>query len=334
MANGSMQPLQRTGLRRGIYILPNLFTSAALFAGFYGIIASLKGYSLRTTLEGLRAMGVSEGRLEAIAGGTDAAVSQYFEIAALAILVSALFDSMDGAVARLTRTASDFGAEFDSLADLVSFGVAPAILMYCWALEPFGRYGWLACFLYVICAALRLARFNVQSGDVEKKSFQGLPSPGAAGTLAVTVLFYIYLASFGADASRSVTWLLKSGVLELPNWVFLALTCMAALTMVSNVRYRSPTKNLDPFRRAPFFVLLIAVGLLILIAAEPRISLFVIFMGYFLSGPVEWFLFLRHRRTGARGTADDLYADDEAGADTGDDAAAAKDTPNQDQGAV
>ncbi len=307
----------RTGLRRGIYVLPNLFTSASLFAGFYGIISSLKGHSLASALDNLRRAGIDESRLEQLAGGTDAIVSGYYQVAAIAIFVSAAFDSVDGAVARLTRTASDFGAEYDSLSDLVAFGVAPALLMYAWALEPFQRYGWLACFLYAACAALRLARFNVQSGDVEKKSFQGLPSPAAAMVIAATVLFYLYLADFGGDEStKQVTWLLKRNVLELPHWVFLAITFMAGLMMVSNVRYRSLSKDIDPLKRAPFFVLLIAVGLIILVAAQPVISLFFIAMGYFFSGPVEWFLFRHHRKTGQTGAADELYAEDLADAES------------------
>lgn len=303
-------PPERRGIRKGIYILPNLFTSASLFSGFYGIIASLKGHSLASTLDQMRTSGVAEHVVESFNGGS-AAVSGYYEMAAWAILVSGAFDSMDGAVARLTRTTSDFGAEYDSLCDLVAFGVAPALLMYTWALEPFNRYGWLTCFVFVACAALRLARFNVQSGDIEKKSFQGLPSPGAAGVIAVTVLFYLYLSNFGGDEAKQVTWLLKRNVLELPHWVFMAITLMAGLMMVSNVRYRS-SKNLDPLKRLPFLSLLAVVGLIVAIAAEPHLTLFAIVMTYFLSGPAEMFLFYRHRKQGVKGPSDDLYSEDDA----------------------
>ncbi len=311
MANGNGRDVSgRTGIRKGIYVLPNLFTTASLFAGFYGIVSSLKGHALANTLEGMRRAGISERVVEQFSGGT-AAVSHFYEVAAWAILVSAAFDAMDGTVARLTRTMSDFGGEYDSLSDLVAFGVAPAVLMYSFALEPFMRWGWLAAFLYVACAALRLARFNVQSGDVEKKSFQGLPSPGAAATIAVTILLYVYLTNFVGDESKRVTMLLRRNVLELPHWVYLALTFTGALLMVSNVRYRS-SKNLDPLKRAPFFILLAAVGLLALIAAEPVLTLFFLVMGYFLSGPIEWIIFRRHRRTGERSSSDDLYAEDVA----------------------
>ena len=298
----------RTGIRRGIYLLPNLFTTASLFAGFYGIISSLKGHALANQLESMRQLGMGEEMLAQVGGGPDA-VSQYFVVAAWAIMVSGVLDGMDGLVARLTRTMSDFGSEFDSLADLVSFGIAPAILMYSWALEPFGRWGWLACFLYVACAAPRLARFNVQSGDVERKSFQGIPSPGAAGTIAVTVLFYIYMSDFVADDVARVTLMLKRNVLEFPHWGFLALTFTAALLMVSNVRYRS-TKNLDPLKRAPFISLLAVVGFFILVAAEPQLTLFFFGITYFLSGPVEWLLFRRARGTGEASVSSELYADD------------------------
>jgi CDP-diacylglycerol--serine O-phosphatidyltransferase len=301
---------ERKGIRKGIYILPNLFTTASLFSGFYGIISSLKGHALAATLDGLTKNGVAESVVESFNGG-HAAVSHFYEISAWAILVSAAFDSMDGAVARLTRTTSDFGAEYDSLCDLVAFGVAPAVLMYSWALEPFQRFGWLACFIYVACAALRLARFNVQSGDVESKSFQGLPSPGAAGVISTTVLFYLYLSNFGGDEAKKVTWLLKQNVLELPHWIFLAITFMAAFMMVGNIRYRS-SKNLDPLKRLPFVSLLAAIGLISLVAAEPHLTLFAIVMTYFLSGPLEWFLFYRHRKQGVHGPSDDLYKEDDA----------------------
>ena len=301
---------RRTGIRKGIYILPNLFTSASLFSGFYGIIASLKGHALATTLDAMRESGVAEQAIESFQGGT-AAVSHFYEVAAWAVLVSAGFDSMDGSVARLTNTQSEFGAEYDSLADLVSFGVGPAVLMYAWALEPFQKFGWMACFLYMACAALRLARFNVQSGDVEKKSFQGLPSPGAAAVVATTVLFWIFLGHWEGD-SKPLRWLIDRNVLAVPHWVFLAITLGAGLMMVSNVRYRS-SKDLDLFKRVPFLTVLAIIGVIMAVASQPQIALFAIVMTYFLSGPIEMFLFYRHRKLGEKGASDDLYADDEAG---------------------
>jgi CDP-diacylglycerol--serine O-phosphatidyltransferase len=303
---------RRTGLRKGIYILPNLFTSASLFSGFYGIVSSLKGHALATTLSALRATGVNEQAVESFQGGTGA-VSHYYEVAAWAVLASALFDSMDGSVARLTNTQSEFGAEYDSLADLVAFGVGPAVLMYSWALEPFSKFGWMACFLYMACAALRLARFNVQSGDVEKKSFQGLPSPGAAAVVATTVLFYIFLGNWDGD-SKPLRWLIERNVLEVPHWVFLAITLGAGLMMVSNVRYRS-SKDLDPLKRVPLLTVLLFILVIMSIAAQPHIALFTIVWIYFLSGPVEIFLFYRTRKLGAKSAQVDLYADDDANGD-------------------
>ena len=144
--------------RRGIYILPNLFTTGSLFCGFFSIIAAFNGD---------------------------------FSKAAVAIVVSGAFDWLDGRIARMSNTMSRFGEEYDSLADLISFGVAPGVLIYTWALIPFGRVGWLAAFLYVACAALRLARFNVDSGRVGLKYFEGMPTPGAGGMIAATVLFLV-----------------------------------------------------------------------------------------------------------------------------------------------
>lgn len=310
MANGARAVPERTGIRKGIYILPNLFTSASLFSGFYGIVSTLKGHALATTLTAMRELGVAERVVESYQGGS-AAVSHFYEVSAWAILVSAAFDAMDGTVARVTNTMSDFGAEYDSLSDLVAFGLAPAVLMYAWALEPFEKFGWMACFLYAACAALRLARFNVQSGDVEKKSFQGLPSPGAAAVISVTVLFYVFLANWSGGESKAVAWLLKQNVLEVPHWVFMAVTSTAAIMMVSNVRYRS-SKNLDPLKRIPFLSLLLIIGVIMLLASQPQLTLFALVMTYFFSGPIEMFLFYRHRKSGERGPSDELYEDEAA----------------------
>src|SRR3990167_6074066 len=153
-----------SGIKKGIFLLPNLITSASLFGGFYSIIASLDGE---------------------------------FNKAAIAIIVSAVLDGLDGRIARLTRSTSKFGVEYDSLADLVAFGLAPGILIFTWALRPFGKYGWLAAFLYVVCGALRLARFNVQITTIESKRFNGLPIPAAAAMVASTVLLFLYFSQGG-----------------------------------------------------------------------------------------------------------------------------------------
>jgi len=179
-------------MKKGIYIAPSLLTTAALFFGFASVLASFRGD---------------------------------FERAAWAIVAAGIFDMLDGKVARLTNTTSKFGVEYDSLSDLISFGVAPAVLAYAWALEPFGRSGSLAAFLYVACAALRLARFNVQSETVEKDKFKGLPTPGGAGMIAATVLFYYYMGGSGAFPEKHVTLLL--------------LVYFLAFLMVSNVAYWS-----------------------------------------------------------------------------------------------
>lgn len=218
-----------------IYVLPNLMTTANLFFGFFATILAMRG-------EFLYASG--------------------------AIVAAALFDQLDGRLARLTRSTSKFGAEYDSLCDLVSFGMAPAILMFMWALEPFGRTGWLACFLYCACAALRLARFNVQVGIVEKNYFQGLPSPMAAGIVASSVLAFHDLQ---LDASR--------------NYGLLAMTILLAIVMVSNFRYRS-FKDLDLKERMPFRTLVIGVSLIVIVAWWWEVMLFAVFVSYAALGAV------------------------------------------------
>src|SRR5213592_5310988 len=161
-------------LGKGVYLLPNLFTSAGLFSGFYAIICTL---------------------------------NKWYWLAAIMILVAQACDVLDGRIARLTRSASSFGEQYDSLADLVAFGVAPGILVYQWALVPWGRWGWLAATLYVTCGALRLARFNVQVGSVEKRHFVGLPIPAAADVIAATVLLYYWLGGV-AETGKHITMLL------------------------------------------------------------------------------------------------------------------------------
>lgn len=233
-------------MRKGIYILPNLFTAGSLFAGFYCMVSTVVGD---------------------------------YRTAALWILASSIFDGLDGKVARLTGTSSKFGVEFDSLADVVSFGAAPGLLMYCWALRPFGRLGWLAGFLFLACAALRLARFNVQVDTVESKRFVGLPTPAAASMVSATVLFFYHM---GWPASYN-------------KFLILALIYFLALLMVSNVRYYS-FKDPSLIKRQPFAILVFAVLLLIVIAAEPVVMLFTIFICYILSGPIGFVVGYPRRR--------------------------------------
>ncbi len=232
-------------LRRGVYILPNLFTTGSLFAGFYCMVATLNGNYLT---------------------------------AAWFILISAIFDGLDGKVARLTGTTSKFGVEYDSLADVVAFGAAPGLLMYSWALRPFGKLGWLAAFLYVVCCALRLARFNVQVATVESKRFVGLPTPAAAGMVASCVLIFYELGGSGTIKKASV----------------LILIYVLAMLMVSNFRFYS-FKDPELFRRQPFGVLVILIFLIIVIVAQPEISLFVLSLTYVVSGPVGYLFYLARR---------------------------------------
>jgi len=232
-------------MRKGIYILPNLFTTGSLFAGFYSMVATMNGD---------------------------------FKTAAIWVLVSSIFDGLDGKVARLTGTSSKFGVEYDSLADLVAFGVTPGLLMYSWALKPFGRLGWLAAFLFVVCGALRLARFNVQVNTVESKRFVGLPIPAAASMVSATVLLFYH---FGWPSSYK-----KLAILIL-------IYCLAFL-MVSNFKYYS-FKDPGLIKRQPFGFLVFAVILLIVIAAEPKLMLFVIFLCYMVSGPIGFIVTLPRR---------------------------------------
>jgi CDP-diacylglycerol--serine O-phosphatidyltransferase len=218
-----------------IYVLPNLMTTGNLFCGFFAIIQALKGN---------------------------------FLFAAYAIVVAAVFDLLDGRLARLTRSTSKFGAEYDSLCDLVSFGVAPGIVLFQWALNPFGRLGWVACFLFVTCGALRLARFNVQANIVEKNYFQGLPIPMAAGIVASSILAF---SDLELEASGNIGLLI--------------MTILLALVMVSNFRYRS-FKDLDLKERMPFRYLLLGVGVIVVVALRPEVMLFVLFFGYAILGAV------------------------------------------------
>jgi len=221
--------------QRMIHPLPCLFTTASLLSGFYAIISSING--------------------------------NFFN-AAVAILVAAIFDGLDGRVARLTKTTSLFGMEYDSLSDLVSFGVAPGLLAYLWALEPFGRYGWLAAFLYVATTALRLARFNSLTLSTAPKDFVGLPCPAAAGMIATTVLFSRYLGA--TETVKHVSIVL--------------LVYLLSYLMVSNFRYMS-FKHPAAKGKKTFQVTVSLVLLMVLVAAEPPLTLFVIGVIYILSGP-------------------------------------------------
>jgi CDP-diacylglycerol--serine O-phosphatidyltransferase len=219
---------------RGIYLLPNAFTTAALFCGFYAIVM---------------------------------AMNQKFEHAAWAIFIAMVLDGLDGRVARLTNTQSEFGAQYDSLSDMVSFGAAPALVMYEWSLRGLGKLGWIAAFVYCAGAALRLARFNTNIEVVDKRYFQGLPSPSAAALMAGIILMMLELEVPG---------------LEL-GWVSWAIAVFAGLTMVSNVPFYS-FKDVNFRKSVPFIaVFLIALGLA-LIAIKPSVTLFPLFAIYGLSG--------------------------------------------------
>ena len=233
--------------RRGIYLLPNLFTTAALFAGFYAIVQAMNGR---------------------------------FELAAVAIFVAMVLDGLDGRVARLTHTQSAFGAEYDSLSDMVSFGVAPALIAYVWALKGMGKLGWMAAFVYCVGAALRLARFNTQLDVADKRYFQGLPSPAAAALIAGLVWV---MDEYGISG-------------EQVHWLAFVVTLFAGLTMVSNIRYYSG-KDINLRRSVPFIVVfLIAMGF-VLIAYSPPEMLFSAVALYALSGYVMggWLLLRKHK---------------------------------------
>jgi len=236
--------------KRGIYLLPSVLTTFGMFAGFYSIISSINGD---------------------------------FTIAAISIMIAMMWDTLDGRVARLTNTQSAFGAEYDSLADLVSFGLAPALLVYEWSLYELGRFGWLAAFVYLACAALRLARFNTQVGIADKRYFQGLPSPAAAGVIASMIWLKIWtFASF------------DSAVISLGYYLSAGITILCGLLMVSNVRYYS-FKELDS-KKASFRFLLLIVMSLIILMYKPNIILFTGFFLYLLSGPYITVAGLNKRR--------------------------------------
>jgi CDP-diacylglycerol---serine O-phosphatidyltransferase len=222
---------------RGVYLLPNLFTTGALFGGFYAIISAVHGN---------------------------------FDNAAIAIFVAMVLDGLDGRIARLTKTSSAFGEQYDSLSDMVSFGLAPALVMFIWALSDLGKLGWAAAFVYAACAALRLARFNTQIGAADKRYFIGLASPSAAAIIA------------------GIVWLGHQGEVTLPVAFAAALiTTVTGLLMVSNIRYKS-FKDLDFRGRVPFVVMLLIVFIFVVITLHPPLVLLLGFLLYGLSGPALW----------------------------------------------
>lgn len=233
----------RRNMPRGIFLLPNLFTTAAMFAGFYAIIAAMNGL---------------------------------FETAAIAIFIAGLLDGLDGRVARMTNTQSAFGAEYDSLSDMVSFGVAPALIVYLWSLSYLrdvsnfmGKVGWMVAFIYATAAALRLARFNTQVGIADKRYFQGLASPAAAAVVMGSVWFCEIYDIAGEDVTYGA----------------LLMTLAAGLLMVSRFSYYS-FKDLDIREKVPFVTLLAAILIFVFLSLKPAVVLFSFFFLYMASGPV------------------------------------------------
>ncbi|MBH9553121.1 CDP-diacylglycerol--serine O-phosphatidyltransferase [Inhella gelatinilytica] len=227
--------------RKGLYVLPNLFTLAALFGGFYAIVMAMNGR---------------------------------FENAAIGIFCAMVLDSLDGRVARMTGTQSAFGEQMDSLSDMVSFGAAPALVAYEWALKDLGKIGWIAAFVYCACAALRLARFNVNTGVIDKRWFQGLPSPAAAALVAGS----LWLAVDAGWSTQSHPWL---------SWVMVVITLYAGLTMVTNAPFFS-FKDFSLKRSVPFALLVALVLLIALVSSHPPIALFALFCCYSVSGYGEY----------------------------------------------
>jgi CDP-diacylglycerol--serine O-phosphatidyltransferase len=244
------EQLPKSSMPRGIYLLPNLFTTAALFAAFYSVIAAVKNH---------------------------------FEVAAIAIFIAMVADTLDGRVARMTNTQSAFGAEYDSLSDMVAFGIAPALLAYSWSLQMLGKLGWLAAFLYTAATALRLARFNTQANQ-DKSYFQGIPCPSAAGVVAGTVWM------------GSANHVANSMYVAVP---LALLTVFVAALMISTIRYNS-FKKIDLKGKVPFVVVIIPVLLITGIAMDPPETLFAGFLIYALSGPVNTLWQLRKMRRAMR----------------------------------
>lgn len=230
---------------RGAYLLPNLITTGSLFAGFYAIVAALEGRYLAS---------------------------------AWAIFVALILDGLDGRVARMTQSTSSFGVQYDSLSDLVAFGVAPALLVYLWALKPFGRFGWVAAFLFVVCGALRLARFNVQSGSMDPRYFNGLPIPAAAMVVATCIGFYYQIGEWAPEKHKFV----------------LIMIYVLSFLMVSNLKFFS-FKKPELFTRHPFQTLVALVLLFVVIAAAPELMGFPVMLLYLASGVYSTYLYYTRR---------------------------------------
>jgi len=245
-----MARLSRERLSRGLFILPTLFTVGNLFCGYLSLWCSIRGT---------------------------------FELAAVLVIVAGVLDALDGRIARLTHSTSEFGEEYDSLADLVSFGVAPAVLAYSWGLADFHRLGWMASFLFVVCGSMRLARFNIQTHVVDKRYFVGLPIPAAAGVVATTVL---------ATPERLVSRMWMGGLL--------ALTVILSYLMISTIRYRS-FKDLDLRRRRPAWILPAIALFFAIVAYRPEIALGSLAMVFAASGPVGKLIGFLRRKDPAAG---------------------------------
>jgi len=234
-------------MKKGVYLLPTVLTLCGMFFGFYSILASLKGNYIN---------------------------------AAWAIMISNIFDGLDGWVARLTHSTTKFGIELDSLSDLVAFGVAPAVMIYKWGLGPFGRIGWAVAFLFMACGALRLARYNIQMGSAESKAFTGMPIPGAAAVVATLIIFYHKIWETGPDK----------------NYLILVLTIFLSVLMVSTLRFHG-LKELNLGKRKPFSILVAIVIIFTLVVVHPQIALFLFAMIYLIGGIIEnVILFYRKRK--------------------------------------
>lgn len=248
--------------KKGIYILPNTLTLCGMFSGFFAILSAINGN---------------------------------FLYAAYAILIANIFDGLDGWIARLTNTSTRFGIELDSLSDLVAFGVAPSVMMYKWGLAPFGRLGWAAAFLFVACGALRLARFNIQTGTTESKAFKGMPIPAAASILSSIVIYYYEF------------W---KGLPE-KNIFFPFITILLSLLMVSTLRYHG-LKEIDFRERKPFWFLIVFVLILFGLLIHPSSAIFVFAMAYLLWGIIEnIYLFITRKRSRAPEQQTESEANDE-----------------------
>jgi CDP-diacylglycerol--serine O-phosphatidyltransferase len=238
VVDDNCQPPQQEKVRhKGVYLLPNLFTTGAMFAGFYAILAGMDGN---------------------------------FEAASIAIFVAMIFDGLDGTVARMTNTSSEFGLQYDSLSDMVSFGVAPAVVAFSWILNEVGKIGWAAAFIYASCAALRLARFNTQVDIVDKRYFIGIASPTAAALIAGMVW-----SSHDIEPTTQLAFLAA------------LVTALSGLLMVSNFRYHS-LKGLDLKGKVPFVVIFAVTMVLVIVIIDPPRILFLLALIYSLSAPVLW----------------------------------------------